>query len=169
MARNRRSTPDIVIVCDGVMYYYRTSLSQVTDADLLAPLSLTVVDGIIIIGTAQNKWQAEATLMTPVHGTRCHSSAPTPRLIRGCCCSHGRTNADFRTETCEFWVNAGGADATRFSRTAVMDLGCLAAQSVAGLDQTVAWVAHDGKVYRLQGYAGKRISTPSVERDIEDI
>ena len=43
-----------------------------------------------------------------------------------------------------------------------MDLGCLAAQSVARLDQTVAWVAHDGKVYRLQGYAGKRISTPSV-------
>lgn len=169
MARNRRSTPDIVIVCDGVMYYYRTSLSQVTDADLLAPLSLTVVDGIIIIGTAQNKWQAgdidDASSWDPLSFERADAS-PDPVVV---VFSRQNEALIFGTETCEFWVNAGGADATGFSRTAVMDLGCLAAQSVARLDQTVAWVAHDGKVYRLQGYAGKRISTPSVERDIEEI
>ena len=77
-------------MCDGVMYYYRTSLSQVTDADLLAPLSLTVVDRIIIIGTAQNKWQAgdidDASSWDPLS-----FSAPTPRLIPWLLCSHGRT------------------------------------------------------------------------------
>ena len=29
MARNRRSTPDIAVVCDGTMYNYRTSLALV--------------------------------------------------------------------------------------------------------------------------------------------
>ena len=79
-----------MIVCDGVMYYYRTSLSQVTDADLLAPLSLTVVDGIIIIGTAQNKWQAgdidDASSWDPLSFQRADAS-PDPWLL----CSHGRT------------------------------------------------------------------------------
>lgn len=71
------------------------------------------------------------------------------------------------TLTCEFWANAGLADGTGFARTTVMDLGCLSANSVARLDQTVAWVAHDRTVRLLQGYSGQRISTPAVERDIE--
>ena len=167
MVRNRRSTPDIVIVCDGVMYYYRTSLAQVTDADLLAPLSCTVVDGIVIIGTANNKWQAgdidDASAWDPLSFERADASPdPVVRVF-----SRQSELLVFGELTCEFWTNAGLADATGFSRTSVMDLGCLAAQSVARLDQTVAWVAHDRSVRLLQGYQGQRISTPAVERDIE--
>lgn len=167
MARNRRSTPDIVVVCDGTMYNYRTSLAQVTDADLLAPTSLTVVDGIVIVGTADNKWQAgdidDATSWDPLSFERADASPdPVVRVFN-------RQNEAliFGTITCEFWGNAGLADATGFSRNAVMDLGCLAPKSVARLDQTIAWVAHDRTVRLLQGYAGTRISTPAVERDIE--
>lgn len=167
MARNRRSTPDIGIVCDGVMYNYRTSLAQVTDADLLAPLTLTVVDGIFIIGTADNKWQAgdidDATAWDALSFERADAS-PDP-VVR----VYNRQNEAliFGSKTTEFWTNAGLADATGFSRTTVMDLGCLAADSVARLDQTVAWVAHDRTVRLLQGYSGQRISAPAVERDIE--
>lgn len=167
MGRNRRSTPDIAVVCDGVMYNYRTSLAQVTDADLLAPLSLTVVDGIFIIGTADNKWQAgeidDATAWDPLSFERADASPdPVVRVFN-------RQNEAliFGEKTCEFWVNAGLADATGFSRTTVMDLGCLASKSVARLDQTICWVAHDRTVRLLKGYAGERISTPAVERDIE--
>lgn len=167
MARNRRSTPDIVIVCDGVMYYYRTSLAQVTDADLLAPLSCTVVDGIIIIGTANNKWQAgdidDASAWDPLSFERADAN-PDPVVV---VFSRQNEALIFGTNTTEFWPNVGGADATGFARSAVMDLGCLAAQSVARIDQTVAWVAHDRTVRLLKGYAGERISTPEVERDIE--
>jgi len=167
MARNRRSTPDIAIVCDGVMYNYRTSLAQVTDVDLLAPLSITVVDGIFIIGTADNKWQAgeidDGTSWDALSFERADASPdPVVRVFN-------RQNEAliFGAKTCEFWTNAGLADATGFSRSTVMDLGCLAAKSVARLDQTLAWVAHDRTVRLLQGYSGQRISTPAVERDIE--
>lgn len=167
MARNRRSTPDIAVVCDGVMYNYRTSLAQVTDVDLLAPLSLTVVDGIFIIGTADNKWQAgeidDATAWDALSFERADASPdPVVRVF-----SRQNEALIFNEKTCEFWTNIGGADATGFSRSAVMDLGCIAANSVARLDQTVAWVAHDRTVRLLQGYSGNRISTPAVERDIE--
>jgi hypothetical protein len=167
MARNRRSTPDIAVVCDGTMYNYRTSLAQVTDADLLAPMSLTVVDGIFIIGTADNKWQAgeidDATAWDALSFERADAS-PDP-VVR----VYNRQNEAliFGERTCEFWTNAGLADATGFSRSTVMDLGCLAANSVARIDQTIAWVAHDRTVRLLQGYSGQRISTPAVERDIE--
>ena len=169
MARNRRDTPDIVIVCDGVMYYYRTSLAQVTDADLLAPLSLTVVDGIVIIGTANNKWQAgeidDAANWDPLSFERADASPdPVVRVF-----SRQNEALIFGTETCEFWGNAGLADATGFARNAVMDLGCIAPQSVAKFGQTIAWVAHNRQVMELQGYAGRRISTPAVERDIEAV
>lgn len=167
MGRNRRSTPDIAVVCDGVMYNYRTSLAQVTDADLLAPLSLTVVDGIFIIGTADNKWQAgeidDATAWDALSFERADASPdPVVRVFN-------RQNEAliFGEKTCEFWTNAGLADATGFSRTTVMDLGCLAAKSVSRLDQSLCWVAHDRTVRLLQGYSGQRISTPAVERDIE--
>lgn len=167
MERNRRSTPDITVVCDGVMYNYRTSLAQVTDADLLAPLSLTVVDGILIIGTADNKWQAgeidDATAWDALSFERADASPdPVVRVFN-------RQNEVLilGEKTCEFWVNAGLADATGFSRTTVMDLGCIAANSVARLDQSLCWVAHDRTVRLLQGYSGQRISTPAVERDIE--
>lgn len=167
IVRNRRATPDVVIVCDGVMYYYRTSLAQVTDADLLAPLSMTIVDGIIIIGTSDNKWQAgeidDAANWDALSFERADAS-PDP-VVR----VYSRQNEAmiFGSRTCEFWTNAGGADATGFSRTSVMDLGCIAANSVATLDQSVAWVAHDRTVRLLEVYSGRRISTPSVERDIE--
>ena len=165
--RNRRSTPDIVIVCDGVMYVYRTSLQQVTDPDLLGPLSCTVVDGIVIIGTADNKWQAgeidDALNWDPLSFERADASPdPVVRVF-----SRQNEALIFGTKTCEFWTNVGGADATGFARSAVMDLGCLAADSIARLDQTIAWVAHDRTVRVLKGYAGERISTPAVERDIE--
>lgn len=170
MGRNRRATPDIGIVCDGVMYVYRSpTLSQVVDADLLAPLSLTVVDGIFVIGTANNKWQAgeidDAFAWDPLSFERADASPDAVVRVF----SRQNEALIFGEQTCEFWANAGTADATGFARSSVMDLGCLAPNSVARLDQTIAWVAHDRTVRLLEGYSGKRISTPAVERDIETL
>jgi hypothetical protein len=169
MARNRRSTPDIAIVCDGVMYYYRTSLAQVVDVDLLAPQSLDVVDGQFLIGTADNKWQIgdidDASSWDALSFERADASPDA--IVR--VFSRQNEALIFGEYTCEFWRNVGGADATGFERSAVMDLGCLAEQSVARIEQTIAWVAHDRTVRLINGYAGQRISTPAVERDIEGL
>lgn len=168
MARNRRATnPDVCIVCDGLMYYYRTSLSQVTDSDLLAPTSLDVVDGIFVIGTANNTWQVgeidDAANWDPLSFERADSNPDAVVRIF----SRQSEALIFGERSCEFWQNVGAADATGFQRTTVMDLGCLAPNSVARVDQTICWVAHDRTVRMLNGYAGNRISTHAVERDIE--
>lgn len=166
--RNRRSTPDIAVVCDGLMYYYRTTFQQVTDADLLAPTSLAFLDGYFLIGTADNKWQVgaidDASAWDPLDFER--ADANPDAVVRVAALQ--RDAVIFGEVSTEFWRNTGNADFP-FERVASIDLGCLAADSVATVEQRLAWVANDRTVRLLNGYDGQRISSHSVERDIEDL
>lgn len=168
MARNRRSTPDIGIVCDGVMYNYRTSLAQVTDADLLAPTSLAFLDGYFIIGTANNTWQISAiddgTAWDALDYER--ADANPDAVVRVAALQ--RDAVIFGEVSTEFHRNTGAADFP-FERVAAIDLGCLCPNSVQTVDQTLAWIANDRTVRVLDGYQGRRISTHAVERDIEAV
>lgn len=169
MARNRRATPDVGIVCDGLMYYFRTSLVQVTDVDLLAPTSLAVVDGMFVIGTANNTWQVgeidDASAWDGLSFERADANPDAVVVVS----ARQNEAVIFGEQSCEFWQNAGMADGSGFARSGVMDLGCVAMGSVAPVDQTLAWVASDRTVRLLAGYQGTRISSHAVERDIEDL
>lgn len=166
MERNRREIPDIAVVCDGLMYYYRTSFQQVTDVDLLAPVSLGFVDGYFIIGTTDNRWQIgsidDASAWDPLDYERADSNPDDVVRVA----SLQRDAIIFGEVSTEFWRNTGAADFP-FERVAANDIGCLAPDSVATIDGTLAWIANDRTVRLLTGYDGRRISTHSVERDIE--
>ena len=165
--RNRRSTPDIAIVCDGLMYYYRTSFAQVTDSDLLAPTSLAFVNGMFVIGTANNTWQVgDIDDASAWDGLAFERADANPDAVVRVSARQGEA-VIFGERSTEFWQDVGGADGTGFNRSAANDLGILAAQSVAMVDQTIVWVAHDRTVRMLNGYSGVRISDHAVERDIE--
>jgi hypothetical protein len=167
MARNRRATPDVAVVCDGLMYYYRTTFQQVTDVDLLAPTSLAVVDGQFVIGTADNKWQVgDIDAADSWDGLSFERADASPDAVVRVAARQGEA-VIFGEESVEFWQNVGGADGAGFSRSAVADIGCLAANSAAVVEQSLAWVASDRTVRLLDGYQGRRISTHAVERDIE--
>lgn len=166
MARNRRATPDIAIVCDGVMYRYRTSLAQVTDVDLLSPQSLAFGDGYFIIGTADNTWQIgaidDADAWDALDYERADSNPDSVVRVY-----YLQRDAVIMGEvSTEFWRHTGAADFP-YERTATMDMGCLAPASVQTVEQTMCWIAHDRTVRMLEGYQGRRISTHAVERDIE--
>lgn len=167
MARNRRSTPDIAIVNNGLMFNYRTSLSQVTDVDLLAPQSLTVNDGQFIIGTANNKWQVgeidDATAWDDLSFERADAS---PDAVKRVYARQGEALI-FGELTTEYWANVGGADATGYSRTEVSEFGILSPNSAATVAGVVYFVAHDRTVRAISGYAPQRISTHAIEREIE--
>lgn len=167
MARNRRSPPDVAIVNNGMMFYYRTSLAQVSDVDLLAPTSLAVVDGIFLIGTANNKWQAgeidDASAWDALSFERADASPDAVVRVYG---RQGEALI-FGETTTEFWGNAGLADGTGFSRTEVAEFGCLAPGSVVTVGGLVYFVAHDRTVRRTAGYTPERISTHAIEREIE--
>lgn len=166
MERNRRSTPDIAIVCGGLMYYYRTSFAQVTDAHLLPPTSLAFLDGYFIIGTANNTWQIgaidDASAWDPLDFERADANPDAVVTVAAL----QRDAVIFGEVSTEFWRNTGAADFP-FERVAANDVGCLAPKSVVHVDQTLAWVANDRTVRLLNGYQGQRISTHAVERDIE--
>lgn len=166
--RNRRTTPDIAICCDGLMYYYRTTFQQVTDVDLLAPTSLAFLDGYFVIGTANNTWQIgaidDASAWDALDFER--ADANPDAVVRVAALQ--RDAVIFGERSTEFWRNTGAADFP-FERVATIDIGCLSANSVATVDQTLAFVANDRTVRMLNGYQAQRISTHAVERAIEDL
>lgn len=166
--RNRRATPDIMIVCDGLAYYYRTTFQQVTDIDLLAPTSLAFLDGYFIIGTADNTWQIgaidDASAWDGLDYER--ADANPDAVVRVAALQ--RDAVIMGEKSTEFWRHTTNADFP-FERGAAIDIGCLAADSVATVEQTLAWVANDRTVRMLAGYEARRISTHDVERSIEDL
>lgn len=169
IARNRRSVPDIAIVCDGLMFNYRApTFAQVTDVDLLAPTSLGFVDGYFLISTANNTWQVGAlddgTAWDGLDVAR--ADANPDAVVRVSALQ--RDAVIFGEVSTEFWRNTGAADFA-FERVTAIDIGCLAPNSVETVDQTLAWVANDRTVRMLAGYEGRRISTHAVERAIEDL
>ena len=78
----------------------------------------------------------------------------------------------FGSNSIEVWYDAGNADFPLAPiQGAFNEIGCVAAFSVAKLDNSVWWLGQDergqGIVYRSQGYAAKRVSTHAVEWQIQ--
>lgn len=165
--RNRRTAPDIMISCAGIAYYYRAgTLAQITDGDLLSPTSHTFLDGYFVLGTSDNTWQIgaldDAANWDALDFERADAN-PDP-VVRVSALQ--RDAVIFGTKSTEFHRNTGAADFP-FERVAAIDIGILAADSVASVEQMLAFVAHDRTVRMLAGYQAQRISTHAVERDIE--
>ncbi len=74
----------------------------------------------------------------------------------------------FGTDSIEVWYDAGLADfpLTRI-QGAFNEIGCVAAFSIAKLDNALFWLGTDargqGIVYRANGYTGVRVSTHAIE------
>lgn len=169
LERNRRATPDVMVVCDGLAYYYRTTFQQVTDIDLLAPTSLAFIDGYFIIGTVNNTWQAgtidDASAWSPLSYTR--ADANPDAVVRVAALQ--RDAVIFGEVSTEFHRNTGSDPNFPFDRVTAIDIGCLSANSVTTVEQTLAWVAHDRTVRMLNGYTAEQISSPAVCRAIETV
>lgn len=70
-------------------------------------------------------------------------------------------------DSCELWQNAGisGFPFIR-SSNGFIEIGCIAKNSPAKIDQSIFWLASDLTVRRLQGVTPQRISTHAVEKAI---
>lgn len=165
MARNRADPPVVAVVSDGLVFYCQNdALTQNTDADLPPVNSVTCVDGYFVFMCDDGRRFAsgvDATTVDALDYAKAESN-PDPGVRIA---SRGRDVVSFGSRSIEFDQNSGG-ETWPFSRTTAVEVGCLAPGSVATLDQTLAWVAHDGTVRRLNGYTPERISTYAVERFI---
>lgn len=81
----------------------------------------------------------------------------------------------FGEKTVEFFYNSGNPDQQFESKSVPpLEIGCIARDSIALMDTGFNWVGRDGRtggagVYRMVGgYQAKKISTPAVDRFIEE-
>jgi hypothetical protein len=169
MQRNRRATPDILIVCDGLAYYCRAGvLAQVTDTDMLAPISMTFNDGYFIIGTVANQFQSGDLDNAPSWNALAFSRADANPDAIVTLSTLQQDILVFGKDTTEIHRDMGDYPFP-YERVTVIQWGCFAAGSVSQVNGTVAFVAHDKTVRLFQGYDAVRISTPAQERDIDKL
>jgi hypothetical protein len=144
------------------------SLGSSSSAWTLPPgSSLTVLDGYGIIPVSNGRWFTTGIDdFTTIDELDFGTADSNPDEIVRAETREGEVVL-FGTRSTEWWKDTGDVDFPfKDGRVAIAELGCLAAGSVAKIDRTLAWIAHDGTVRLMSGYDGQRISTHAVERDI---
>ena len=168
IARNREAIPRVAFVCGGLLYYYYNgTYAQYTDIpEGMSPISVAHLNGYFSFLTASGLHYASDLDAAEISALSFASAASNPDAgVRNW--TRGQDLLIGGTKSIEAWQDVGG-DPYPFSRVTAIDVGVLAAGSVADVDQTSAFVAHDGTVRILQGYQAQRISTHAVERFIAD-
>lgn len=168
MARNRAATAQIGVCADGIFKIITgTTVQSVTDTDLPPANSVCHLDGYFILTIPDGRY-----FITSINDgfsidglDFAKAEANPDGLLRGVV--RGRDVCLFGPKSIEFIANTGGADFP-FSRTTSIDIGLLSPGAVAEVDQTLAFVAHDGTVRVLNGYQAQPISTPDIDRLIDD-
>lgn len=177
MERNRREPADIMIVSDGLSYYYRSDavaptakFGQITtiDGDIFPAESLAFNNGYFVISTADNRYQAgdldDVLNWDPLSYGR--ADANPDAIVRiaqyqGDLVVFGERSTQFARDV--------GDQPFPYQTVASNDIGLFAANSVATVEQTLAFIANDRSVRMLSGYEAQKISTHAVDRDIEKI
>lgn len=173
-ARNNKTpTPDCVAVCDdGTFTVSSGSVASYPDGDLPSSNSVTFLDGYFVFTQAVGTFYTSSINSTAIAGTDFATAESAPDgLVRGV--AFRRMLLLFGTSTTEVWLNTANATGVPFSRAEVIQRGLAGAGAVAGFEpggpDALCFVGDDGKVYQLEGYALRPISTPDVERAIGDI
>lgn len=175
-ARNNKSpTPDFTVLTEiGWFKFTATpgSIVEIVDADLPQPVSVCFQDGYFFLPTADGRCFASGLNATTIAALDVTTAEAKPdALIRGV--SHSQHLVLFGAESTELYRNTGNATGFPFSRVTVIDRGLIGLRAVTGHEdgfgKALAWVGDDNAVHSLQGYQAVRISTPDIDRMIEDV
>lgn len=159
---------------DGFIYNESTGeYSQITDPDFPGAVTVSYLDGYFVFNepNSQKIWVTALLDGTSIDPLDFASAEGSPDNIVSILSDH-RELWVFGTDTIEVWYNAGNSDFP-LSRIqgAFNELGCAAPYSVAKMDNQIYWIGQDargqGIVYRAAGYIGQRISTHSIEWQIQ--
>ena len=166
----------VFIACNGPSYIYNVFtgvFARITDIDFPGALMVGYLDGYFafIPPDSQQIWVTSLLDGTTVDPLDFASAEGSPDGVVALVIDH-REAWLFGTNTVEVWYNSGNADfPLQRIQGAFNEVGCVAPFSVAKLDNGLFWLGADargqGIVYRSQGYAGKRISTHTVEWQIQ--
>lgn len=160
---------------DGFSYNMSTdTFAEITDSEFYPADLVTFQDGYFIFnrtGTAQFFFCDDGSLN--FSGTDIATAEGSPDDLVGLISAYQNLYL-IGPKSTEVFYNSGDADAP-FQRIqgAVIEVGCVAAHTIAKLGGSVGWLGQDkdgyGIVYRTEGYQAKRISTPAVETVIRGV
>jgi hypothetical protein len=162
----------IFLACnpDGFIYNEVTNVfAQITDPDFTGAVTVAYLDGYFVYNEpdSQKVWVTQLLDGSSVDPLDFASAEGSPDGLVAINVDH-REAWLFGTDSVEVWYDAGLADfpLTRI-QGAFNEIGCVAAFSVAKLDNGLFWLGTDargqGIVYRNNGYTGIRISTHAIE------
>lgn len=163
MARNRAAVPQVSVVSDGVVYKIENDvLTQVSDPDLPPVISVVQCAGYHVYQLADGRMFSSEldnfnVLPTDFAAANSDPDGARRNYVRG------QDLISFGYRSMEFWADQGN-DTFPFGLTTSRSVGLLSAKAVATVDQTVAFVAHDGTVRILSGYDPIRICTDEIAR-----
>lgn len=166
----------LFVACNGPSYIYnaKTNVFQrITDSDFPGAVTVGYLDGYFVFNepNSQKIWVTALLDGTSVDPLDFASAEGSPDGVVGIIVDH-REVWVLGTNSVEVWYNSGNADFP-LSRIqgAFNELGCVAAYSIAKMDNGLFWLGQDargqGIVYRANGYTGQRISTHAIEWQIQ--
>ena len=171
----------IFFACNGPSYTYHEptgEFNQITDPNFPGAVTVAYIDTLFVFNepNSQNLWSVITQTLTtpPVQIYPLVFDPLTVAPADGSPDGVVAINVDHRqmwvfgTDSVEVWYNAG---LTGFPLTPVQgafnEIGCVAAFSIAKLDNALFWLGTDargqGIVYKNNGYSGVRVSTHAIE------
>jgi len=166
----------IFVSCNPSAYLYNVStaaFSQITDADFAGSKHVRYIDGYFVFNQPNSRkfWKTALLDGAAIDGLDFASVEANPSNITALEVDH-REVFLFSKTSCEVWGDAGTAGFP-FERIngAIMDVGCIAPDSVARMDNSLFFLGADkngyGMVYRIQGYNPVAISDDTIGYAIE--
>ena len=166
----------LFVACNGPSFIYNSltnEFKQIDDPDFPGAVTVGYLNGYFVFNepNSQRLWITQLLDGTSIDPLDFASAEGSPDGLVSLLVSH-REAWLFGTNSVEVWYDSGAAD---FPLTPVQgafnEIGCIAAFSVAKLDNGIFWLGADargrGIVYRASGYTATRISTHAVEWQIQ--
>lgn len=166
----------LFVACNGPSFIYNSltnEFAQITDPDFPGAVTVGYLNGYFVFNepNSQRLWITQLLDGTSVEPLDFASAEGSPDGLISVLVSH-REAWLFGTNSVEVWYDSGAAD---FPLTPVQgafnEIGCIAAFSVAKLDNGIFWLGADargqGIVYRASGYTAQRVSTHAIEWQIQ--
>ena len=166
----------LFIACnpDAFIYDEVTNVfQQITDPDFPGAVTVGYLDGYFVFNEpdSQRMWVTALLNGLDINPLDFASAEGSPDGIVAINVDH-RECWVFGTDSIEVWYDAGLQDfPLQRIQGAFNEIGCVAAFSVAKLDNGLFWLGCDargqGIVYRANGYTGTRVSTHAIEYAIQ--
>lgn len=162
----------VVMMVGGVYGYFidpsAETVTPIADPDFTGSMNVYFVDGYFVFDKLNSgEFQITQLYGTDIDGLDFATAEGAPDPIVSLIVDH-REVWLLGTDTCEVWIDAGGADFP-FQRIqgAFLEIGCAATYSTAKMDNSIFWLAYDergfGTVQRAVGYSNVRVSNHAVE------